>query len=110
MKLLFDENLLPKLPLLLVSHFPDSTHVRDCSLKGFPDQRIWEYARINGLIIVSKDADFYQRSLLYGQPPKFIWLRIGNCTTHHLISLILKHKQAIKEFSDNSTESVLVIA
>ncbi|MFM8297342.1 MAG: DUF5615 family PIN-like protein, partial [Microcystis aeruginosa] len=53
---------------------------------------------------------FYQRSLLYGQPPKFIWLRIGNCTTHHLISLILKHKQAIKEFSDNSTESVLVIA
>jgi predicted nuclease of predicted toxin-antitoxin system len=110
MKLLFDENLSPKLPLLLVSHFPDSAHVRDCSLKGFPDQRIWEYARINGFIIVSKDADFYQRSLLYGQPPKFIWLRIGNFTTHHLISPILKHKQAIKRFSDNSTESVLVIA
>ena len=109
MKLLFDENLSPKLPLLLVSHFPDSTHVRDCGLKGFPNQRIWEYARINGLIIVLKDSDFYQRSLLYGQPPKFIGLRIGNCTTYHLISLILKPKQAIKRFSDNSTESVLVI-
>nr|WP_239698104.1 DUF5615 family PIN-like protein [Microcystis aeruginosa] len=32
MKLLFDENLSPKLPLLLVSHFPDSAHVRDCKL------------------------------------------------------------------------------
>ncbi|MFM7278747.1 MAG: DUF5615 family PIN-like protein, partial [Microcystis aeruginosa] len=69
-----------------------------------------EYARINGFILVSKDADFYHRRLLYGKPQKFIWLRLGNCTTHHLISLILKQKQAIKEFSDNSTESVLVIA
>jgi predicted nuclease of predicted toxin-antitoxin system len=110
MKLLFDENLSPKLPLLLVSHFPDSIHVRDCGLKGFPDEMIWEYARINGFIIVSKDSDFYQRSLLYGQPPKLIWLRIGNCTRHDLINLILKHKQAIKRFSNNYAESVLVIA
>ena len=29
-------------------------------------------------MIVSKDADFYQRSVTYGPPPKVVWLRIGN--------------------------------
>ncbi len=110
MKLLFDENLSPKLPILLIAHFPNSIHVRDCGLKGFPDSTIWEYARTHGFIIVSKDSDFYQRSLLYGQPPKLIWLRIGNCTRNDLINLLLKHKQDIDKFNNNPAESVLVIA
>jgi predicted nuclease of predicted toxin-antitoxin system len=66
MKLLFDENLSPKLPRILSTDFPESMHVRDCGLKGFPDEDVWEYARNNGFTVVSKDSDFYQRSLLYG--------------------------------------------
>jgi predicted nuclease of predicted toxin-antitoxin system len=38
MKLLFDENLSPKLPRLINHLFPGSLHVRDCNLK--PDQSI----------------------------------------------------------------------
>ena len=64
MKLLFDENLSPKLPRLLASQFPGSVHVRDCGLKGQSDQAVWEYAGANGFTVVSKDGDFYQRSLL----------------------------------------------
>jgi predicted nuclease of predicted toxin-antitoxin system len=79
MKLLFDENLSPKLPRILSVDFPESMHVRHCGLKGFPDEDIWEYARNNGFTIVSKDSDFYQRSMIYGHPPKVVWLRIGNC-------------------------------
>lgn len=48
MKLLFDENLSPKLPRILSVDFPESMHVRDCGLKGFPDEDVWEYARNNG--------------------------------------------------------------
>jgi predicted nuclease of predicted toxin-antitoxin system len=40
MKLLFDENLSPKLPRLLAEQFPESLHVRDCGLKGFSDEVI----------------------------------------------------------------------
>ncbi len=109
MKLLFDENLSPKLPILLALHFPNSIHVRDCQLKGFPDEDIWEYARLNGFIIVSKDSDFYQRSLLYGQPPKVIWLRIGNCTRNDLVGLIIKHKEQINIFNNHPSESILII-
>ncbi len=38
MKLLFDENLSPKLPRLLADLFPGGTHVRDCGLKGLADK------------------------------------------------------------------------
>jgi predicted nuclease of predicted toxin-antitoxin system len=34
MKLLFDENLSPKLPGLLTATFPDGKHVRDVGLTG----------------------------------------------------------------------------
>jgi hypothetical protein len=47
MKLLFDENLSPKLPGLFAAKFPGSSHVRDCGLKGFTDEDIWEFARAN---------------------------------------------------------------
>ena len=61
MKLLFDGNLSPKLPRLLAALFPGSAHVRECGLLGFPDEEVWEYARVNRFVIVSKDSDFQQR-------------------------------------------------
>jgi predicted nuclease of predicted toxin-antitoxin system len=79
MKLLFDQNLSPSLPRLLADLYPDSVHVRDIGLRDATGTEIWEYAKHNGFVLVSKDSDFQQRSLLFGQPPKFIWLRVGNC-------------------------------
>ena len=93
---------------MLALHFLNSIHVRDCKLKGFPDQDIWEYARLNGFIIVSKDSDFYQRRLLYGQPPKVIWLRISHCTRNDLVNLIIKYKEQINTFNNHPSESILI--
>ena len=59
MKLLFDENLSPKLVLLLHDLFPDSLHVRDVSLKAADDPLVWKYAQDNSLIICSKDSDAF---------------------------------------------------
>jgi len=47
MKLLFDENLSPKLSGLLATLFPGSFHVRECGLLGRSDDAVWEYARDN---------------------------------------------------------------
>jgi predicted nuclease of predicted toxin-antitoxin system len=110
MKLLFDENLSSKLPRILSADFPGSLHVRNCGLKGSPDEDIWEYAKVNSFIIISKDADFYQRNLLYGAPPKLVWLRIGNCTRDVLISLILQYKEDICQLYNNLDDSILVIS
>ena len=75
MKLLFDQNLSPRLTRLLADIYVGSVHVREVGLRDADDLAIWEYAKLQGYAIVSKDSDFQQRSLLQGAPPKFIWLR-----------------------------------
>jgi predicted nuclease of predicted toxin-antitoxin system len=106
MKLLFDENLSPKLPRLLEADFPGSVHVRDCGLKGQTDTHIWEFARENGYTLVSKDTDFYLRCMLHGVPPKLIWLRVGNCTREHLRQLLAANRENILRF-ESAPEYVL---
>jgi predicted nuclease of predicted toxin-antitoxin system len=81
MKLLFDENLSHKLTGRLVDLFPDSVHVREIGLKAADDLVVWEYAKKNDLMIVSKDSDMHQRSFMFGHPPKVVWVRLGNCST-----------------------------
>jgi len=110
MKLLFDENLSPKLPSLLATLFPKSAHVRECGLLGLSDKAVWEYARANGFTIISKDSDFQQRSLLYGHPPKIVWLRIGNCTRQQLVQLITAREQDIHALDTDPFETVLVLS
>ncbi len=110
MKLLFDENLSPRLPSLLATFFPESMHVRDCGLLGLTDDDLWEFAGSNGYIVISKDSDFQQRSLLFGHPPKVVWLRLGNCTRQELFELIVGHQVDIHAFSIDPFESVLIIS
>jgi predicted nuclease of predicted toxin-antitoxin system len=109
MKLLFDENLSHKLPRQVAASFPNSEHVRELALKGKTDEEIWNYAKASGFAIISKDKDFYQRAMLYGAPPKFIWLRLGNCTRDDLLALIREHERDILAF-EISPESVLILS
>ncbi|HYR57423.1 MAG TPA: DUF5615 family PIN-like protein [Chthoniobacteraceae bacterium] len=109
MKLLFDEDLSPKLPRLLAAQFPASAHVRECRLKGRPDEEIWEYARQHGFVLVSKDSDFCERSLLFGAPPKLVWLQVGNCTREFLVNLLVTHESDIRALAGAASETVLVL-
>ncbi len=72
MRLLFDENLSHKLVWLLTDLFPNSIHVRDVGLKAADDPLVWDYAKSNDLIIISKDSDMHQRSFVFGYPPKVV--------------------------------------
>lgn len=109
MKLLLDENLPPRLAKPLSEVFPGTLHVRDCGLTGKNDSEVWEHARQHQFVIVSKDSDFYQRSVLCGHPPKFIWLRLGNCTTQQVLNLLLAHEKDIAAHAANPVEAVLVL-
>ena len=109
MKLLFDENLSHKLVRALADLFPDSEHVRDLGLKAADDHLIWDQAKSNDLIIVSKDSDFYQRSLVFGHPPKVIWIRRGNCSTVDVEAILRKHFQDVKDFYEDTYESFLIL-
>jgi predicted nuclease of predicted toxin-antitoxin system len=81
MKLLFDQNLSPKLVDRLADLFPGSSHVQAVGLDCATDDEVWEYSRMNEFAIVSKDEDYNNLSILLGTPPKVIWVQLGNCTT-----------------------------
>jgi len=81
MKLLFDQNLSPKLVNRLADLFPASSHVQWVGLDCASDDQVWERARLSGFAIVRKDEDFNNLSVVRGSPPKVIWLQLGNCTT-----------------------------
>jgi predicted nuclease of predicted toxin-antitoxin system len=97
-KLLFDQNLSHRLARTLNDVFPHSLHVRDVSLKAADDSVVWAYAREHDFVIVSKDADFHQRSFVFGAPPKVIWVRLGNCSTADVERLLRRSAHAIEAF------------
>ena len=103
MKLLFDENLSFKLCKRLVDLFPDSNQVRLVGLAKASDPEVWHYAGENGFALVSLDADFAERAILRGPPPKVIWLRCGNQPTEAIEKLLRDHVQAIAAFEQDTT-------
>ena len=107
MKLLFDHNLSPKLVRRLNDLFPESDHLFPRHLDQASDPMVWDYARIHGFIIVSKDRDFSDRSVLLGHPPKVIRLHLGNCTTAAVETLLRSHFILIREFEKDERKSCL---
>ena len=110
MKLLFDQNLSPRLPAILMQDFPGSAHVRSFGMAAATDPVIWACAAAGGHAIVSKDIDFAQRALLLGQPPKVVWLRIGNCSTSDVSSLLKVRHAEILSFMADPRLSLLALA
>jgi predicted nuclease of predicted toxin-antitoxin system len=49
-------------------------------------------------VIVSKDADFFQRAVLYGPPPKVVWLGIGNGPTRIAEAVLRRYVDAVEAF------------
>lgn len=110
MKLLFDQNLSHQLVGLLIAEFPNSAHVRDVGLAASPDSDVWTYAAANAFVIVSKDTDFQQRALLYGHPPKVIWVRLGNSSTAAVADLFRSRLAHIEAFAANPDASFLALS
>ncbi len=102
MKLLFDQNLSRKLVSRLNDIFPESSHVQFHELAEKTDTEIWDFAKANDFCIVTQDADFAERSRLYGSPPKVVWLRCGNTITNEVEALIRSGATAIQELLSNS--------
>ena len=109
MKLLFDENLSPKLVTRLAAEFPESVHVSRVGLDQADDETVWIFARENAMTIVTKDADFQEISLRFGMPPKVVWLRRSNCSVDGTVAMLRDNVDDIRAFNADSRSAVLVI-
>ena len=109
MKLLLDQNLPPRLLLELSALYADSVHVREVGLERADDESVWRYAAEHAFVIVTKDADFRQRSFLFGAPPKVIWIRRGNSSTDDILSLLQMHHPAMVAFNEDPEAAFLAL-
>lgn len=97
---LIDNQLPPGLVGHLQSQGLNAVHVSDCGLESCSDQDIWDYAKANNCVIVSKDEDFFHLSGNDLNGPPLVWVRLGNCRNSVLFaafdSILLQLLEAIK--------------
>ena len=109
MKLLLDENLSPRLVESLADLYPGSDHVHNLNLGGAADTEVWNHAKAHRFAIVSKDSDFAERSVLEKDPPKIIWVRLGNCSTADVEMLLRSAHETIRRFIEEDEETCLLL-
>jgi len=74
------------------------------------DDTIWNFARANGLTIVTKDADFPDIEVLRGFPPKGLWLQIGNCTNDEIEGLLRNQLLSIEAFGADPSVRTMTLS
>jgi predicted nuclease of predicted toxin-antitoxin system len=107
MKLLFDQNLSPRLTHRLADLYPGSDHVFELDLDRADDIEVWEHAREKGFLITSKDSDFNELSVVQGFPPKVVWIRRGNCTTREIEEILRQEYESVKDLEQNPSKGIL---
>ncbi len=95
MKLLLDENLSRRLVPMLEAHYPGTTQVALERLQQAVDLEIWQFAKEQDYVILTRDSDYYDLSMIRGAPPKVIWLQIGNCSKDVIADLLIRKKTDI---------------
>ncbi len=109
MKLLFDQNISHRSLNCIQDILPESKQVRELGLENSSDKKIWEFAKENNYIIVTFDADFYDFSLVWGHPPKIIWIRTHNQTTKNIEKLLRNYLSTLQDFLKDNQLACLEI-
>jgi predicted nuclease of predicted toxin-antitoxin system len=66
MKLLLDENLSRRLVPFLQNAYPGSSQVVLLGMESASDREIWQTAKENDFVVVTRDADFEELSVVLG--------------------------------------------
>jgi predicted nuclease of predicted toxin-antitoxin system len=67
----------------------DATAVRDLGLRDAEDLGIFEAARAESAVVLTKDRDFVHLLDRFGPPPQVLWLTCGN-TSNAALERILR--------------------
>ena len=106
-RLLFDEPLSEELCEAVADIFPGCLHVRLLGQGGAQDPKVWNLAREHGCLLVSKDEDFQRLAVLRGAPPRFVWIRLGNCSTDDIAARLRRRYNDIMRFNEQDEATVL---
>jgi Uncharacterized protein conserved in bacteria len=89
MNIWIDAQLPPTLAGWLNATFEvNAVALRDLGLRDAKDVEIFEAARVENTVIMTKDSDFVDLVCRLGSPPQIFWLTCGNVTNQNLRQLL----------------------
>lgn len=89
MKIWVDAQLPPTLAVWLSDTFDlQAAALVDLALRDAQDIEIFEAARAENALIMTKDSDFIDLVCRLGTPPQILWLTCGNVTNRNLRQLL----------------------
>lgn len=90
MKIWVDAQLSPFIALWINNNFPGliAESMRSLGLRDASDHDIFQRAREEGVIIISKDHDFVDLIERHGPPPKLIWITTGNTSNAKMCEIL----------------------
>lgn len=106
-RLLFDQNLSPRLVDQVVGRFPESLHVQRVGLSTASDVEVLEFAVDQDLVIVTKDKDFADLVTTRGDGPRVLWVMLGNVTTDEIAEAILDAADSILQLLDDPVVQIV---
>lgn len=89
MKIWIDAQLPPTLASWICQNFDiTALSLKNLSLRDAKDIDIFQAARRDDAVIMTKDSDFIDLVCRLGQPPQIIWITCGNVTNRNLRQLL----------------------
>jgi predicted nuclease of predicted toxin-antitoxin system len=80
-----DAQLPPSIANWLTANFGvNAIALRDLGLRDAQDTTIFQSARVDGTVIITKDSDFVDLVTRFGTPPQIVWVTCGNVTNKSL--------------------------
>ena len=84
-----DAHLSPAISIWITATFGISAlALRDIGLREAEDAEIFEAAKAQGIIFITKDSDFVDLVNRFGQPPQIILLTCGNTSNERLKEIL----------------------
>lgn len=84
-----DANLSPAIATWISNTFGlTAIALRDVGLRDAEDPEIFEAAKTQGIIFMTKDSDFADLVDRFGSPPQIIWLACGNTSNARLQEIL----------------------
>jgi predicted nuclease of predicted toxin-antitoxin system len=84
-RFLIDAQLPPALAEALRQSGHEAFHLEDVELRHAKDSAVWDYARQNRLILITKDEDFVEKYRRAPESTGLLWLRVGNSSRRKLL-------------------------
>jgi len=86
-----DAQMSPAISVWIRSNFSiEAVAVRDLGLRDAGDKEIFQAARLENAVVMTKDSDFVLLLERLGPPPQVIWVTCGNSSNARLKEILTK--------------------